>query len=148
MRNTNSQKNSLIGLAGTLACAFLAAITLVFLYAGVGEAHGHDSHMHASASPFEGHKIGGHSCPLVHHPERETCPLSHRAKIDNVVSIKSCGNSPAEGVPASSGFSKETVALEILCDLLLPLESRQVYFSASLYTPLLSDPLDHPPKSL
>ncbi len=146
----NALKSRRIDLAGTLACALLVALAFIFVGAGACEAStGHGSHMHDSVSPFDSHKVGGSSCPLLHHhPGKEVCPLNHLSRIDDVVTIKSCGNSPANGVPSNLGFSKETVTAEILCDLRLPLESRQVHLSASRYNSLLSDPLDHPPKSL
>lgn len=132
--------------SGRILYAFLVAIGLVLASSGYGEARSlHQNHEHKSI--FSKQNVdSARSCPLIHHPEKEVCPLVHHGKIGNVLVIKNCGNGSAEGV--STGFSKETVAIDTLFDSRLPLEKRKLSFSTGFYKSLLPDPLDHPPKPL
>ena len=132
-----------------LVYAFLIAVGLVLAGSGSGEARSlHEHHGHKAVLSFDDHKVDGHSCPLLHHSGKEVCPLTHHARIGNVLVIKNCGNNPE--IPSSTSFSssKETVAGDIPRDSSLPLEARQLPVSTVFYRSLLPDPLDHPPKSL
>lgn len=132
----------------TLECFSALLVMTALLLIGQGTADASTMpHSHKAVAAFSSHeKIDNHSCPLLHHPKIEACPLSHQSVSLDVVAIKNCGGNPAEGGISVAGYSKESVAPSGFDDFRLPLGSRSPCMFFSSYSPILADPLDHPPR--
>lgn len=129
-------------------CGLLAAVVLLFTSQGTVEAS-IMPHSHKAVTAFSSNeKVENHSCPLPHHPKIEVCPLSHQSISLDVVAIKNCGGTPAEGGIPVTGYSKVSVAPNGFDDFRLPLVSQSPSMVLSFYSPLHADPLDHPPRSI
>lgn len=147
MPYTGSEKSNFLFPKLGMVCFFLFAILFV-MSQGTGEAapfsHSHKAEMKSPAHS-DNLNLEKHSCPLTHHVKNASCPLSHQSAFANGIVIKNCGGNGAEdGV--STGFSKLTVAPPGFDNFNLPQISNTAFLVSSFYIPILSGPLDHPPR--